>query len=120
MSNHPIIPSSLAESYARRDAEAKAQMADLARQAAAGTLESGRHHGALADYDPDLHAEAIRQAADAEGADHHQWFGDGPADWEQVWERIESATGIDLGSDEDGPAMRLVRRAYAKAKREAS
>lgn len=71
-------------------------------------------------YDEEAHKDRVLAAADAEGEDHEAWFGDGPADWDRIWGRIEDACGVDLGSQTDASVFGQIRRAYNKAKREAS
>src|SRR5690606_22975348 len=51
------------------------------------------------------------------------WYADGPIDWDDVWDRLERSRladgrGIDLGNDQDTPAMRKIRRETRKRRRE--
>ena len=67
----------------------------------------------------DVTDEIIEQAVEITDG----WYADGPIDWDDVWDRLERSRladgrGIDLGNDQDTPAMRKIRREIRKRRRE--
>lgn len=45
------------------------------------------------------------------------WYNEGRIDWDDVWERMERYSDLDLGPEMDSPAMRKMQR-YVRAERQ--
>lgn len=44
------------------------------------------------------------------------WYDEGRIDWDDVWERMERYSDLDLGTEIDSPAMRKMKR-YVRSER---
>lgn len=50
------------------------------------------------------------------------WYGEGRIDWEDVWDRmdgtlLEDGTTLDMGNEDDTPAMRKIKKAINQERR---